>query len=67
MHSDLGPCCLHINLSLLMHNTDHGTVNRNLGQHVSSAQTDQHFHLLLIYNDKHAGIHGDAQFHFVHF
>ena len=47
---------------LLICNTDHLTVIRNLGQLVSSGQTNQHHYLFLNYNAKHTGSYGNVGF-----
>ena len=65
-HSDLVPCCLHRSKGLLMSATDHIMVIRDLGQHLSSGQADQHLNHFINYNAEHAGTQGGAQFRCVH-
>ena len=48
-----------------MHETDQVTVIRDLGQHVSSVQANQHLYPFINYKAKHAGTHGHAQFCFI--
>ena len=67
VHSDLGPCYLFIHYGLLTCETDHVTVIRDLGQHVSSAQTDWHPYPFINYNAKNANAHGHASFRLLFF